>query len=65
MGEKVALLTDGRFSRATRGLCIGHACPEAADGGPTALLQDGDRIAIEIGKTILSAPVLSSDRPLA
>ena len=47
MGEKVALLTDGRFSGATRGLCIGYACPEAADGGPIALLQDGDRIAID------------------
>ncbi len=40
MGEKVALLTDGRFSGATRGMCIGYACPEAADGGPIALLQD-------------------------
>ena len=47
MGEKVALLTDGRFSGATRGMCIGYACPEAADGGPIALLQDGDRIAID------------------
>ena len=47
MGEKVALLTDGRFSGATRGMCIGYACPEAADGGPIALLRDGDRIAID------------------
>ena len=47
MGEKVALLTDGRFSGATRGMCIGYACPEAADGGPIALLQDGDRVAID------------------
>ena len=47
MGEKVALITDGRFSGATRGMCIGYACPEAADGGPIALLQDGDRIAID------------------
>ena len=47
MGEKVALLTDGRFSGATRGMCIGYACPEAADGGPIALLHDGDRIAID------------------
>ena len=45
MGEKVALLTDGRFSGATRGMCIGYACPEAAAGGPIALLRDGDRIA--------------------
>ncbi|MCH8112282.1 MAG: dihydroxy-acid dehydratase [Proteobacteria bacterium] len=47
MGEKVALLTDGRFSGATRGLSIGYACPEAALGGPIALLRDGDRIRID------------------
>ncbi len=47
MGEKVALLTDGRFSGATRGLCIGYACPEAADGGAIALVNDGDRIRID------------------
>ncbi len=47
MGEQVALLTDGRFSGATRGMCIGYACPEAAAGGPIALVQDGDRIRID------------------
>lgn len=47
MGDKVALLTDGRFSGATRGLCIGYAGPEAADGGPIAALVDGDMIAID------------------
>ncbi len=47
MGDKVALLTDGRFSGATRGLCIGYAGPEAADGGPIAALRDGDVIAID------------------
>lgn len=47
MGEKVALVTDGRFSGATRGFCIGHVGPEAADGGPIALVQDGDEIAID------------------
>jgi dihydroxy-acid dehydratase len=46
MGEKVALITDGRFSGATRGFCIGHVGPEAADGGPIALVQDGDMIHI-------------------
>lgn len=46
-GSDVALLTDGRFSGATRGLCIGHAGPEAADGGPIAALRDGDIIAID------------------
>ena len=47
MGEKVALITDGRFSGATRGFCIGHVGPEAADGGPIALVKDGDIIAID------------------
>jgi dihydroxy-acid dehydratase len=47
MGEKVALITDGRFSGATRGFCIGHVGPEAADCGPIALIEDGDIIAID------------------
>ena len=47
MGEKVALITDGRFSGATRGFCIGHIGPEAADCGPIALVQDGDIISID------------------
>lgn len=47
MGESVALITDGRFSGATRGFCIGHVGPEAADGGPIALVEDGDMIAID------------------
>jgi dihydroxy-acid dehydratase len=47
MGEKVALLTDGRFSGATRGMCIGHIAPEAAIGGPLALVETGDRIRID------------------
>ncbi|MBN2601749.1 MAG: dihydroxy-acid dehydratase [Candidatus Marinimicrobia bacterium] len=48
LGESVALITDGRFSGGTRGACIGHIAPEAADGGPVALIQDGDRIVIDI-----------------
>src|SRR6186713_3174394 len=47
MGGKVALITDGRFSGATRGFCIGHVGPEAAVGGPIALLEEGDMIAID------------------
>ena len=47
MGEQVALLTDGRFSGATRGMCIGYVCPEAAVGGPLALVHNGDRIRID------------------
>lgn len=46
--ETVALLTDGRFSGATRGPCIGHISPEAADGGPIAAVRDGDIIEIDI-----------------
>ena len=48
LGESVALITDGRFSGATRGAAIGHVCPEAAQGGAIALVEDGDRIAIDI-----------------
>ncbi len=47
MGDKVALITDGRFSGATRGFCIGHVAPEAALGGPIGLLRDGDIIEID------------------
>jgi len=47
MGDKVALVTDGRFSGATRGLCIGHVGPEAQAGGPIALVEDGDIISID------------------
>ena len=47
MGDKVALITDGRFSGATRGFCIGHVAPEAAIGGPIGLLRDGDIIEID------------------
>ena len=47
MGEKVALITDGRFSGATRGLCVGHISPEASSKGPIALIEDGDEILID------------------
>ena len=50
MGDKVALITDGRFSGATRGFCIGHVGPEAAVGGPIGLLKDGDMITIDADK---------------
>ncbi len=48
LGDSVALITDGRFSGGTRGPCIGHVSPEAAEGGPIALVQDGDRILLDI-----------------
>ena len=50
MGEKVALITDGRFSGATRGFCVGHVCPEAASGGIIALVENGDEIIIDADK---------------
>ncbi len=50
MGEQVALVTDGRFSGATRGFCVGHVGPEAAVGGPIALLRNGDRVVIDAGR---------------
>ncbi|MBV9112325.1 MAG: dihydroxy-acid dehydratase [Hyphomicrobiales bacterium] len=54
MGDKVALITDGRFSGATRGFCVGHVGPEAAVGGPIALLKDGDIIEIDAVKGVLA-----------
>ena len=48
LGKKCALITDGRFSGATRGICVGHICPEAANGGVIALIENGDRIKIDI-----------------
>ncbi|MBV9977989.1 MAG: dihydroxy-acid dehydratase, partial [Hyphomicrobiales bacterium] len=54
MGDKVALITDERFSGATRGFCVGHVGPEAAVGGPIALLKDGDIIEIDAVKGVLA-----------
>ena len=54
-GEKVALITDGRFSGATRGFCVGHVGPEAALGGPIALIKDGDIIDIDAKKGTINA----------
>jgi dihydroxy-acid dehydratase len=48
LGKEVALLTDGRFSGATSGLCVGHLAPESADCGPIALVEDGDRITLDV-----------------
>ena len=63
MGKKVALITDGRFSGATRGFCVGHVGPEAAQGGPIALLRDGDMITIDAIKGEIS--VALSDEEMA
>ena len=63
MGGKVALITDGRFSGATRGFCVGHVGPEAAVGGPIALVRDGDIIEIDAVKGTMNVKV--SDAELA
>ena len=63
MGKKVALITDGRFSGATRGFCVGHVGPEAAQGGPIALLKNGDMITIDAVSGSLSVDL--SDDELA
>ncbi len=54
LGDKVVLLTDGRFSGGTRGACIGHISPEAADKGPIAALREGDVISINIPENRIS-----------
>jgi dihydroxy-acid dehydratase len=61
MGGKVALITDGRFSGATRGFCIGHIGPEAAIGGPIALLKNGDIIEIDAAKGTLSVKLSKAE----
>jgi dihydroxy-acid dehydratase len=57
LGESVALLTDGRFSGATRGLMIGHVAPEAAAGGPIAALREGDVVVIDVEKRLLEVEI--------
>ncbi len=57
LGDSVALITDGRFSGGTRGACIGHVCPEAAEGGPIALVKEGDLIEINIPERRLELKV--------
>ena len=60
LGTKAALITDGRFSGGTRGICVGHICPEAAEGGVIALIEDGDIINIDINKRSLELNVAES-----
>lgn len=61
MGEKVALITDGRFSGGTRGLSVGHVSPEAASGGPIALAQEGDTIVIDLKKKTIDIDVSDAE----
>lgn len=63
LGEQVALLTDGRFSGGTRGLCIGHISPEAAEGGAIGMIQNGDMIQIDLPNRVLAVEL--SDEELA
>jgi dihydroxy-acid dehydratase len=62
-GDKVALITDGRFSGATRGFCVGHVGPEAAVGGPIGLLRDGDIITLDADAGLLEVKL--TDKELA
>ncbi|MGZ4517770.1 MAG: dihydroxy-acid dehydratase, partial [Mycobacteriaceae bacterium] len=57
LGKDVLLLTDGRFSGGTTGLCVGHVAPEAVDGGPIAFVRDGDRIRLDMDKRTLDVLV--------
>jgi dihydroxy-acid dehydratase len=57
LGETVALITDGRFSGATRGFCVGHIAPEASRGGPMAIVRDGDMIVIDVDKRALDIEI--------
>jgi dihydroxy-acid dehydratase len=61
LGESVAMITDGRYSGATRGPCIGHVCPEAFEGGPIAIVEEGDRIKIDIPNRKLDLLVSNED----
>ena len=61
LGEQVALITDGRFSGATHGACIGHVSPEAAEGGLIGLIQDGDEIHIDIPHNLLQANLTDAE----
>lgn len=61
LGKKCALITDGRFSGATRGICVGHICPEAASGGVIALINDGDKIKIDINSRKIELLVSESE----
>jgi len=61
LGESVALITDGRFSGATKGASIGHVSPEAAEGGLIALIEDGDEIELDVDKHILKLNVSNEE----
>jgi dihydroxy-acid dehydratase len=57
LGDHVGLVTDGRFSGATRGVCVGHVSPEAAEGGEIGLVKDGDEITVDVDRRTLELAV--------
>jgi dihydroxy-acid dehydratase len=61
LGESVALVTDGRFSGATRGLMVGHVAPEAARGGPLAAVNDGDEITIDVEAGVMAVDLAGDE----
>jgi dihydroxy-acid dehydratase len=61
IGAEVALLTDGRFSGGTRGLCIGHISPESAEGGPIGLIRDGDTVCIDLRERTLDVELSAAE----
>ena len=61
LGSKVGLITDGRFSGGTRGLMVGHTAPEAAVGGPIALLREGDKITIDVSRRLIHVDLSDSE----
>jgi dihydroxy-acid dehydratase len=61
LGKDVLLLTDGRFSGGTTGLCVGHVAPEAVDGGPIAFVRDGDTITLDVAKATLDVDVSAEE----
>ena len=63
LGDDVALITDGRFSGATYGFMVGHVSPEAARGGPVALLEEGDRILIDVERRVIETDADLASRP--
>jgi dihydroxy-acid dehydratase len=61
LDDSVAMITDGRYSGATRGPCIGHVCPEAIEGGPIAIVEDGDKIEIDINNRKLNVLISNNE----
>ena len=61
LGKDVLLITDGRFSGGTTGLCVGHIAPEAVDGGPIAFVRDGDQITLDVAGRTLDVAIEESE----